>query len=149
MSFEHTLYVNNRIVFDFVLAIKFYQFNVITCNKFNFFLNITNTFLFISTAQKFRIWNVINIYISTKLIYVLLKEILFRYAVKMSNIQRSVNKNNPSMINDQQNKIVQNIQICSNIFIVLLKKNLIVLLYLGIKSEKLQNKKLNGVIHFK
>lgn len=67
----------------------------------------------------------------------------------MSNIQRSVNKNNPSMINDQQNKIVQNIQICSNIFIVLLKKNLIVLLYLGIKSEKLQNKKLNGVIHFK
>lgn len=53
------------------------------------------------------------------------------------------------MINDQQNKIVQNIQICSNIFIVLLKKNLIVLLYLGIKSEKLQNKKLNGVIHFK
>lgn len=40
----------------------------------------------------------------------------------MSNIQRSVNKNNPSMINDQQNKIVQNIQICSNIFIVLLKK---------------------------
>lgn len=55
MSFEHTLYVNNRIVFDFVLAIKFYQFNVITCNKFNFFLNITNTFLFISTAQKFRI----------------------------------------------------------------------------------------------